>query len=190
LYSGYNRDDPESFIQPFADVCNSIIPRWQSQIQVFELFNEPNDWVGGDSAQLPPHYFAELLQSVYELKFNFGWSATLVSGPLFSHDFDDGSSYLYSTYVEGMETLAWDWFHENTGQYPLDGIGYHIYTTQGSSSSQEVQAGMKKNLDAIWNNGVLAGERYRFPGQQVNKQLWISEWGYGSGKPSPVMCTS
>jgi hypothetical protein len=161
-------------------VCNSIIPRWQDKISVFELFNEPNDWAGGSSAQMPYQTFAELLQSVYELKYNFGWSAQLVSGPLFSFDGDDASSFLYNTYVYGMENLAWDWFHENVGQYPLDGIGYHVYTTQGSTNAQEIQDGLRRNLDAIWKNGVLAGEQYRF-GADVNKQIWVSEWGYGSG---------
>lgn len=114
--SGYNRNDPGSFIDPFKTACSDIIPRWQDKVRVFELFNEPNDWAGGNSAQMTPFWFAKLLQSVYELKFYNHWSAMLVSGPLFSFDGTDASDYLFSTYEAGMTQLAWDWFHQNAGK--------------------------------------------------------------------------
>lgn len=128
--TGYRRNDPASFIDPFKTACSDIIPRWQDkvrdivlwpsnsiQIHVFELFNEPNDWAGGNSAQMTPYWFAKLLQSAYELKYYNHWSALLISGPLFSFDGTDASDYLYDTYVAGMTQLAWDWFHANAGGF-------------------------------------------------------------------------
>lgn len=178
---GYNRNDPGSFIDPFKTAASDIITRWQGVVKVYELFNEPNDWAGGTTAQMTPYWFAKLLQSVYEMKYYNHWPATLISGPLFSFDGTDASDYLYQTYVAGMTMLAWDWFHQYAGTYPLDGIGYHIYTTQGSTDPNTVASGINKNLNGIWQNGVLRGERYRFPNSDPgNKKLWVSEYGWGS----------
>jgi hypothetical protein len=178
--SGYDRNNPSAFMDPFKTACTDIITRWQDRVHVFELFNEPNDWAGGSSSQMTPYWFAKLLQTIYEQKYYNHWPALLVSGPLFSFDGTDASDYLYNTYVAGMTQLAWDWFHQNAGTYPLDGIGYHIYTTQGSTDPGTVSAGVNKNLAGIWKNGVVAGESYRVPNPYPKKQLWISEYGWGS----------
>jgi len=177
---GYDRNNPQAFIGPWTTACNDIVPRWQNNVTVFELFNEPNDWAGGSSAQMTPNVFAQVLQACYQGKHYGGWTAKLISGPLFSFDGTDASDYLYNTYVQGCTTLAWDWFYQHAGTYPLDGIGYHIYTTQGSTDPNTVEQGIIKNLNGIWNNGVVPGESYRFSNPNPNKQLWISEYGWGS----------
>jgi hypothetical protein len=146
---------------------------------VFELFNEPNDWAGGTTDQMTPYWFASILQSVYQLKYYNNWSATLISGPLFSFDGTDASDYLYQTYVTGMEQLAWDWFYQYAKTYPLDGIGYHIYTTQGSTDPDTVSNGLLKNLNGIWG-AIVRGESYRFSNPNPNKKIWVSEYGWGS----------
>jgi len=177
---GYDRNNPSAFVQPFVSAASDIISRWQDKIPVFELFNEPNDYAGGNSAQMTPYWFAKLLQSVYEQKYYQKWSALLISGPLFSFDGTDASDYLYQTYFQGMTTLAWDWFHQNAGTYPLDGIGYHIYTTQGSTDPVTVTNGLVKNLNGIWKNGIVAGESIRASDPNPSKSIWVSEFGWGS----------
>jgi hypothetical protein len=177
---GYDRDDPGAFVGPFTDACVDIISRWQDRISVFELFNEPNEWAGGTTAQMTPYYFAALLQSVYQRKLYYRWTASLISGPLFSFDGSDASDYLYQTYLCGMTQLHWDWFYQNANTYPLDGIGYHISTTQGSTDGPTVKAGILKNLNGIWG-AIISGESYRFSNPNPNtKKIWVSEYGWGS----------
>lgn len=71
-------------------------------------------------------------------------------------------------------------FYATVGTYPLDGVGYHIYTTQQSVDPNEVIAGLRSNLVGLWSNGIVAGESFRFPNQSPNKDIWISEYGWGS----------
>ena len=77
--------------------------------KVFELFNEPNDWNGGETAQVPSNYFACYLASIYKQKINYKWNdIELISGPLFSFDQNTASSYLYQTYINGINHWGWE----------------------------------------------------------------------------------
>jgi hypothetical protein len=57
---------------------------------------------------MTPHVFAQILQAAYEKKHYGGWTAKLISGPLFSFDGTDASEYLYNTYVEGTHCFEAD----------------------------------------------------------------------------------
>jgi len=147
-------------------------------VKVFELLNEPNDWSGGSSALVPAKYFAKFLQVVYESKYYGKWNdVKLVSGPLFTHDGDNGYQYIYDTYTSGMNDWAWDWFHANAGTYPLDALGLHLYVAQGTSDKNIVTSKINANVRAFWQ-GVQDGENYRGLEPSVNKSIWISEIGW------------
>jgi hypothetical protein len=101
------------------------------------------------------------------------WQVDLVSGPLFSFDGTPSADYLQQAYTIGRTQLAWDYTHQATGSYPLDGIGYHIYVAQGlDSTAADASAAVAQNLAAVWNV-VVANE-----GAATPKRLWISEYGW------------
>jgi hypothetical protein len=170
--------DSSEFVGAYVGTAVAIVDHFKDRVRVWELFNEPNDWAGGSSARLPAWRFAELLQETYlAIKHHGGhaadpcWQVTLLSGPLFSFDGVTGAEYLADTYWYGRNTLAWDWTHEATGRYPLDGVGYHLYVGQGLDSSRgDVAASLLANLDAV-DAVVRANEGSSLP-------IWISELGW------------
>ncbi len=174
---GYDRNHPENFTQKFTDTASDIVARFGDRVKVYELFNEPNDWAGGSSSQVPEKYFATYLASIYQrIKIDQGrGDIFLNSGPLFSFDLNNGSSYLQNTYNEGKNlsgSLNWNTIKSKTGSYPLDGVGYHIYVAQGGGDQSQVETKVKANLDSIKSvlNRVDSG-----------KKMWITEFGWGTG---------
>ena len=166
------------WIADYTANATAIIDHFKDRIRTFEIINEPNDWAGGSSARFTPRAFAKILQDTYlEVKHHDGhlgdrcWNVELVSGALFSFDDNSGADYLAEVYAAGRNELAWDWTHEHTGSYPLDGVGYHMYVAQGSDYPlASVRAGMHANLDAM-TNVVVANEGYAKP-------FYVSEWGF------------
>ncbi len=174
---GYNRNSPGAFTQQFTDAADAIVSRFGDRVKVYELFNEPNDWAGGTSSQVPERYFAEYLASIYQkIKIERGrGDIFLNSGPLFSFDLNNGASYLQGTYTAGKSLaglLNWEAIKSQTGSYPLDGVGYHIYVAQGMGDQGQVESKILGNLNAISSviNTIDPG-----------KQVWITEMGWGTG---------
>lgn len=175
---GYDRNNPGAFTQKFTDEADSIVSRFGDRVKVYELFNEPNDWAGGSSSQVPERYFAEYLASIYQkIKIEKGKSDIFLnSGPLFSFDQNNGASYLQGTYAAGKNlaaSLNWDSIKSQTGSYPLDGVDYHIYVAQGLFDQGQVEAKVLANLNAI-SNIINTND----PG----KRIWITELGWGTGQ--------
>lgn len=175
---GYDRTRPENFTQKFTDTTDAIVSRFGDRVKVYELFNEPNDWAGGTSAVVSERYFAEYLASIYrKIKIDRKRSDIyLNSGPLFSFDSNNGSQYLQNTYDEGKRLSGaydWDTIKTETGSYPLDGVGYHIYVAQGMNDQGQVLSKLQGNLDSI--KGVITSKD---PG----KKIWITEFGWGTGQ--------
>jgi len=169
----------EQYVQDYKANFVEIVDHFKDRIRVFESFNEPNDWAGGSTAQLQPYWFARILEQIYlGVKYEDNhtsdseWQVSLVSGPLFSHDLDNVASYLQSVITAGTEELGWEDVKTLTGSYPLDGLGYHIYVKQGSSSAQEIRDKMKSNLDAVWNVFTT------LEGADTDKKIWVSEVGW------------
>src|SRR5207237_940823 len=67
---------------------------------------------------------------------------TLISGGLFGHSIggvygsdNAGASYLNSTYNMGVNVIGtWKTIKAQTGSYPLDAVGQHIYLDQSQYS--------------------------------------------------------
>ena len=50
-----------------------------------------------------------------------------------------GSEYLRATYEQGKLNAGWDSIRDETGSFPLDGIGQHIYVDQeGTTSARKI----------------------------------------------------
>lgn len=177
ISGGYDRGNPGSFTQKFTNTADAIINRFGDRVKVYELFNEPNDWAGGNSSQVPERYFAEYLASIYrKVKVEGGRADIFLnSGPLFSFDQNSGASYLQETFNQGKSlsgASSWESIKSQTGSYPLDGVGYHIYVAQGMGDQGQVESKILANLNAI--SGVIAAND---PG----KKIWITEMGWGTG---------
>ncbi len=175
-----NATNADAWIQNYTANFVQIVDMFKDRIRVYESFNEPNNWTNSSTAIVHAAWFAKMLQEVYlNVKYYNGhnsdpaWQVTLVSGALFTFDLNTGGQYINDTYWYGKNTWAWDWTHQNAGAYPLDGFGQHIYVEQASSNVAAVTTAMQNNLDDFWNN-VYTYE------DDVNKRIWISEFGWES----------
>ncbi len=168
----------DAWIADYVANATAIAGHFKDRIRLYEIINEPNDWAGGSSARFTPRAFAKILQETYlEVKHHDGhtadrcWQVDLVSGALFSFDNNSGAEYLAQVYASGQNELAWNWTHEHTGSFPLDGVGYHMYVAQGSDYPlSSVRESMHANLDAM-TSVVVANEGYAKP-------FYVSEWGF------------
>lgn len=172
----------DGYVAAYVNNFRTIVNRYKDRIQVYESFNEPNDWAGGTSAQVTPYYFAKMLEDIYRaVKINDGhWNdpawrnLILVTGPLFSHDQDTGGPYFTQVWQAGRNQLGWNALRSTYGTYPFDGIGYHLYVAQGTSDPTTVRNAINANMNAMWNS-VTALE-----GTGTTKKLWISEIGWNT----------
>jgi hypothetical protein len=186
-----------SFADQHAANFETIVGHFKDRVQVYESFNEPNDWAGGSSAQVEPRYYAYMLQEIYlNVKQRDGhasdpaWQVTLVSGPMFTHDIggpgDLGDSYFTSAANAGkngepaIPALDWDNVKTLTGAYPFDGIGYHIYVEQGSTNASDITTRLNLHLNSMMT-AINAIEGTSSHG----KKFWISEIGWGSNHVTP-----
>ncbi|MBI3273304.1 MAG: fibronectin type III domain-containing protein [Planctomycetes bacterium] len=181
LFRAETSPDPgaaEAWIQGFASHCVQVIDHFKDRVRHFEIYNEPNDWAGGTTSKLHPKWFARILQEVYLNVKQFNghaadpaWRVTLVSGALFSFDGTTAADYASGAYWYGKNVWAWDWTHAETGSYPLDGFGYHVYVAQDST---HVAAAVDGNVTAFWNACTA------YEGAGTAKRVWISEFGWQS----------
>lgn len=170
----------EEWLDDYAVAFVKIVDLFKDRVRVFESFNEPNDWGGGTSAQLPADRFARALERLYlAVKHDAGhlgdpaWQVTMVSGPLFTHDLDDGAAYLDAVYDWGRTMGAWDYACAQTGSFPLDGIGHHVYVREESTATAaEVQAALTVHADAI---AAVSLSHESGCGATASKRLWVSE---------------
>ncbi|MGI8905129.1 MAG: hypothetical protein ACR2IE_01405 [Candidatus Sumerlaeaceae bacterium] len=185
------------YADQYAANFETIVGHFKDRVQVFETFNEPNDWAGGSSAQVEPRYFAYMLQEIYmNVKYRDAhvsdptWQVTIVSGPMFTHDIsgdgDLGNTYFTSTANAGkngdaaIPSLDWNNVKTLTGSYPYDGIGYHIYARQGSTDAADISARLDLHLDSMMSAvDTIEGTSAH------GKKFWISEIGWGSNHVTP-----
>ena len=170
----------DQWVQNYIYNFVSVVDKFKDRIQTFESYNEPNNWDNGWTSVVCTKWFAKILQDIYlNVKYFNGhwgdpaWQVNLISGALFTFDLNDGSSYINDTYNYGKNTWAWDWTSQQTGSYPLDGIGQHLYCAGGSSDSATIVNGMSANINAMYNT-ITNWEGI------TTKKIWISEFGWES----------
>lgn len=180
---GLNTDQ---FVNAYTKNFTAIVEHFKDRVRVYESLNEPNDWAGGTTAQVEPYWFAKMLQQIYlSVKIDDrhindpSWKVTLVSGPLFGHDIassygDTAAPYLDAVYKAGIEQLSWSSIKTRYGSYPLDGIGYHTYVTQGTNTPEVIKNRLNYNINSIWD--VVSN----YEGTGSAKKIWISECGWNT----------
>lgn len=127
------------------------------QIRRWEVWNEPNVPLAGctsfnitclqQPALLPSNFAALLALAFHAVKTAAGISDTqIVSGGIFGHSIGgsysaaaSGAVYLAKTYDAGInKTGMWREVKAQTGSYPLDLVGEHIYVDQGQRTTPAV----------------------------------------------------
>lgn len=172
---GYDPNDPEPFADKLAVAASKIVHFFGGKLEGLEIFNEPNDYMGGETHQVAPGTMAFFLTKVSEATSSRPQrrKLNLVSGPLFSHDLydnvwaDSGAEYLYNMLYAGFNTYGW-----TQDSLPIDEIGYHIYVGQGSIDPEVVAPLIVANLEEMkWVLGEF----------QIEVRFSISEIGWQSG---------
>lgn len=181
--SGWTRPDlqTETFVQNYTANFLAIVEHFEDRVRYFEMFNEPNDFAGGTSAQVPPLWCARQMESIYRaVKIDNGaltnpvrQNLVLVSPPLFTFSLTDGAGYFTEVWQAGRNQLEWNTIRNLTGSYPFDAIGYHIYVAEGlAESNADLETLTRRNLNGMWAS-VTALE-----GPNTQKKFYVSEFGF------------
>jgi hypothetical protein len=179
LLSYENPQDPNatnSWINEYVNNFIQIVSYFRNRIKVFESFNEPNVYRAEISGYwVHPKWFAKILQDIYlNVKVYGGFNdVKLISGPLLTDFISKGDKYLDSTYWYGKNVWSWNSIKAQTGSYPLDGIGMHIYVAQNATNQQAIIDSMNQNISILWN--VIVNNE----GNNL-KKIWVSEFGWQS----------
>ncbi len=179
----YDENAQRSWIRShYAPAFRDVVDHFEGRIQVFESYNEPDNWfLHGpdglvDSPRMRDHVFAVLLDEIYdEVKGDGGHDdVILVSGPLVGHDhggFAGAAGYLRGAIQHGESTLGWGGSH-----YPFDGVGYHIYVASHTTDGHSVSTSVANSVGAV--HSMLQQE---IGGQASTRgELWISEFGWAT----------
>jgi len=158
------------WIERYVGVCGEILAAFEGRIGVYETLNEPDLWMKGDS-WMHPYWFAYTQERLYR-QLKPSYPVKIVLGPLQGTTAGNGAPhYLRMVYDLGRRHLGW----RQDGS-PFDGVAYHIYNWPGDwgGTPQEAQKLYQTYLDELW--AVIT----QFEGQETDKKIYISEFGYPS----------
>ena len=183
---GGNGDN--AYVEGYA--TNAVVPlvqHFHDRVKMFELWNEPNCWTSNPSNGV-------YAGATFVYPSNFGWlltrsweaihgtyhlnDVTLFSGGLFGLSAyrtsysAAGGQYLDDTYNTGTNLVKGGSFaHAKStyNAYPLDGVGQHIYITQGGLVSSNT---FRQYED--WVHQALT----KYEGISSPKKSFITEFGW------------
>ncbi|MDR3458277.1 MAG: hypothetical protein P4N60_12580 [Verrucomicrobiae bacterium] len=183
---GFNGDN--AYVENYA--TNAVVPlvqHFHDRVKLFELWNEPNCWTVNPSSGV-------YTGATFVYPSNFGWlltrsweavhqtyhlnDVTLFSGGLFGLSAfgtsysSAGGQYLDDTYNTGTNLVKGGSFAHTKSAYnayPLDGIGQHVYITQGGVVSSNT---FRQYED--WVHQALT----KYEGTSSPKKTFITEFGW------------
>ena len=168
----------DDWIDQYVENFCAIVEIFCGDVQVFESFNEPDDWHGQDHNWVHPGWFAIILQRIYDAvrsKPELG-HVILVSGPLQGLESNRNAAvhYLQETYRAGKSRFGWT---RNGVPVPFDGVGYHLYVRgtfnpDAKQQKRAVHSTCLRYLEAM--HQVVRQEE----GQ--DRPLYVSEVGWNS----------
>lgn len=175
-----DRLNTEEYAQQYAAVFQQIVDHYKGRIKVYESFNEPNDWAGGTVSQVEPQWFARYMELIYRAVKMDGnrkddpalQEIILVSGPLFTHRDGPGGNYFTATLQAGANQWGWNDVKSQTGTYPFDGVGIHIYVAEGDEPDETLVTLMNRNLNSMYESLT------EFVGADTKKRFFLSEFGW------------
>ncbi|HEV2209247.1 MAG TPA: hypothetical protein VG167_10765 [Verrucomicrobiae bacterium] len=184
---GGNGDNP--YVAEFAtNAVWPIVQHFHDRVKVYELWNEPNCW---NSNPAPGVYTG----CTFMYPSNFGWmlarsweavhithqvnDVTLLFGGVFGHNISSISSYAnagaqyiddtYSTGTNIQKGGSFTYSKANYHAYPLDGIGQHLYLSQGGLVASNT---FRQYLD--WVRSACT----KYEGVTTPKKTFITEFGW------------
>jgi len=187
-------ETPDEWIERYAGHFETIVRKFNDQVFLFETFNEPDDWhhmhppdkpedklnpfgKTWSQAWIHPYWLAKMLQSIYQRVNPLG--VKVITGPLEGiwENWDVPADYLNKVYEAGRRLFDWD-----DGNYPFDGVGYHLYLHEGFNPDEdEVAANIQRayvgHLNRI-EQVIIQNE-----GQDADRKLYISEFGWPTPNP-------
>jgi len=184
-------EEVRQWLEHYARSYAAIVEHFCDRVQIFESYNEPNGWHGGNTHILHPHWFGRLLVETYKaVVIDKGIrDVTLVSGPIECPSFPSGMRDQYLAdrvyYLRlACQTIAndpeWEPYLFEYG-YPFDGIGLHLYLYQNANTSNViVREGLTAFVDGFTDlirelEGIEAAQQ---------KKIHVSEIGWMSGDVS------
>ncbi|MFN8445625.1 MAG: M12 family metallopeptidase [Caldilineaceae bacterium] len=192
-----SRGEAEAWLDEYEANFLQIVQHFGDRVKHFESFNEPNNWAipGVMAPVVDPTWYAHILQRIYKRVKSAFSDVKLISGPLLGHFHHQPSGraapdYLRQAYEEGRR-LGW----HNSGKFPFDGIGYHLYLKPNQqtdfSNGAEVPGSMTWEMHAekvrgYYNTFTKAMLQVVKENEGANQQkrLFISEMGWDSADNS------
>ncbi|NIO68096.1 MAG: hypothetical protein GTN71_03315, partial [Anaerolineae bacterium] len=180
-------ETPDEWIERYTDHFETIVQEFSNQVHIFETFNEPDDWhrVGSvdpwgqewEQAWVHPYWLAKMLQSIYQRVRPYG--VKVITGPLqgFHEHWEGPARYLETVYEAGRRLFDW-----GDGDYPFDGVGYHLYVHEGFNPNRdEVAANIQRAYAGHLQRIELAIKQYE--GQDSDRKIYVSEFGWPTPHP-------
>jgi hypothetical protein len=166
-----------TYLQEFSQkAALELVRHFAGQIDTWEIWNEPNQ----PATYLYPSNFAQLLAHVYrDVRAAGITTASFVSGGITSvqdssgkiTSASSGADYLTQTYAQGKRLAEWNIIRTDSGSYPLDSIGQHIYIDgYAKTTAAKIRSSLKFLRDAY-----VQGE-----GGSTTKKTVITEFGWST----------
>jgi hypothetical protein len=165
-------------------------------VKLWELWNEPNAYTScsgsvctGGSYIYPSNFAALLADSYQKIKVTDSITdVTLISGGLFGHSnggvyssTNAGASYLDSTYSMGINHGTWTTLKSQTGTYPLDAVGQHVYVDQSQYSTPATVQAYEDWLRSAYT---------KYEGATTSKATIVTEEGWTTGGTNVAYVTT
>ncbi len=159
-------DGTNEWVKKFVELFGLIATNFP-EVNAWQIWNEANGWTTKQSngrpwgsSYLDYSIYANMLRGAYDKLGSSG--VPLVSGGIFTHNADRGTTYLHNVHNVGLSTAGW------SQGLPYDHWSQHLYLNPGGlTSSYDV---------AAWLNGT----RYALNSHGAGKGLWITEVGWQS----------
>jgi hypothetical protein len=171
-------DAEDEWLDQYVEQFLAIVERFHEDVEVFESFNEPDDWHGQDRNWVHPGWFAIMLQRIYTAVRSNPYleHVKLVSGPLQGLDANRNAAadFLQATYRAGKTWFGWG---QGNTPVPFDGVGYHLYVRTGFSpdlpqQEQALRTTLRRYLEGM--HQVIRQE------EGSDRPLCVSEVGWNS----------
>jgi hypothetical protein len=175
----------DAWLDKYVDNFVAIVRMFRRDVQIFESFNEPDDWHGANEDWpeerrnwVNPAWFAVILQRIHEAVRSEDdiRNVRLISGPLqgLEGNLNAAATYLGKTYAWGKASLGWG---KSGVSFPFDGVGYHLYIKEAHNPDWPVQ---EAAVRAMYQRYVSDMARVIQEQEHRPKSLYISEIGWHS----------
>ena len=172
----------QPWLRSYVEAFVEIVELFHEEVQVFESFNEPDDWHGSNRNWIHPGWFAVMLQQIHDavrakrkLK-----QVRLVSGPLQGLAINNNAAavYLQNAYREGKSRFGWG---QDGKPFPFDGVGYHLYVVEEYRAGRSPQE-LNEELRTAYAGYVDGLRRVIREEEGRNKPIYISEMGWHTNR--------